>query len=662
MWRAVSRGYVQRQYAEFVQHSLTFGFDLGFDPQRLERKGQIIYQPYTSALENMAAVAKAVWKRVDAQKTLVLGPWRDRRHDIPYENCLCFPCGAVEKNPLYAPGEFRPVSDHTKSGFNGACAGEIYDHILNSHRQVAAFLKTGYVMLVSDVDGAFPLLPLSPSLWPYLLFLLPLYGGRKRLHLCCHLFADFGARFAPGAFYIFFVQVVLNMARSEYIIDLPAVVHVDDLALIGECPVEVNEQGDRLAKWAKSQAGVEFKRIKTRDASSRQLYIGLWWDSQYRSLELEERRLRAYIGLLFEYGKRGVMNLRERQSIAGKMQRGALALPPGARCLIQATYGMMCGLFLPWQRRRTTRMERNNYTTFALLLEHGQGLGLFDMSELPVAPVTLSDAARSRAWSGGGFVSACGCHHWQPYGSSASRKPIDEMEGDWFRLALERLGKKWAGKRVPFGVDNQAFQLSHFAGRSRAERLMNIIRHTFFLQLKYGCYIDMFWLSSAANLLADLLSRNRIEEFYHQVSISGFWNTPDFEYPQCYPDTGKVRTLADTTCVGSSVPDVQAFLSGNAPPRAEAQAAPENPAPVPQLARNIAQFERQRQAAVAQWECALGRPAAASAQVCRATSLPFSPACMGHRSPGSSDGAALPINRWGSGAHFDASSSAVPQF
>ena len=129
MWRAVSRGYVHMAHARFVAHSLTHGFDLGFDPARLARRGRIVHRPYSTAMDNMAAVAAAVWKRVESHKTVVLGEWTNRPHDIPFEDCLCFPCGAVEKNPLYAPGEYRPVSDHTKSGFNAACAGDIYQHV-----------------------------------------------------------------------------------------------------------------------------------------------------------------------------------------------------------------------------------------------------------------------------------------------------------------------------------------------------------------------------------------------------------------------------------------------------------------------------------------------------------------------------------------------------
>ena len=202
MWRAVSRGYVHDDHAAFVQHSLTHGFDLGFDPTRLARHGRIVYQPYASALENAEAVADAIFKRIDGLKTLCLGEWQYRPHDIPFDDCLVFPCGAVEKNPLYAPGEYRPVSDHTKSGFNPACIGDIYAHVLATHRDVAHFLQSGYVMLVSDVDGAFPILPLAPWLWPFMLFLAPLVmsaGRRARRGPRCRLALDHRRGDGPDA-------------------------------------------------------------------------------------------------------------------------------------------------------------------------------------------------------------------------------------------------------------------------------------------------------------------------------------------------------------------------------------------------------------------------------------------------------------------------------
>ena len=41
-----------------------------------------------------------------------------------------------------------------------------------------------------------------------------------------HLFGDFGTRYMPGCFYIFFVKVVVQMARSEMVLTLGIAVYV----------------------------------------------------------------------------------------------------------------------------------------------------------------------------------------------------------------------------------------------------------------------------------------------------------------------------------------------------------------------------------------------------------------------------------------------------
>ena len=114
--------------------------------------------------------------------------------------------------------------------------------------------------------------------------------------------------------------------------------------------------------------------------------------------------------------------------------------------------------------------------------------------------------------------------------------------------AAERLGAGWRGCRVPFGVDNRAFERSEVRGRSRAERLMFVIRRLFFLQLRFEFVLEMFWLSSEDNLLADLLSRDRLEEFWHHVSVSGLWATPAFVRVRVFPDIGRPRLRS--ACIG----------------------------------------------------------------------------------------------------------------
>ena len=69
-------------------------------------------------------------------------------------------------------------------------------------------------MAVDDIDAAFPLLPLSPILWPFFLFVWshPDHPGEEWVHW--HVCGDFGAKGLPGTFKIFFSDVVMGMARS----------------------------------------------------------------------------------------------------------------------------------------------------------------------------------------------------------------------------------------------------------------------------------------------------------------------------------------------------------------------------------------------------------------------------------------------------------------
>ena len=65
-------------------------------------------------------------------------------------------------------------------------------------------------------------------------FLWPLGARGNAASLILHLFADFGTRGMPGTFKVFMVDVVVQMARSEFVITLPLTVYVDDAALTGE--------------------------------------------------------------------------------------------------------------------------------------------------------------------------------------------------------------------------------------------------------------------------------------------------------------------------------------------------------------------------------------------------------------------------------------------
>ena len=77
------------------------------------------------------------------------------------------------------------------------------------------------------------------------------------------------------------------------------------------------------------------------------------------------------------------------------------------------------------------------------------------------APSVWTDASKSRAYTGGGFVSACGRYDFWKYGAKAQRKFIDYLEGDTVTVACQRLAHLWRGCVVCLYCDI-SFYTRHF--------------------------------------------------------------------------------------------------------------------------------------------------------------------------------------------------------
>ena len=542
MWRAVSRGFVQHDDAVFVARGLRWGFEAGI--QRGLLHGKRVFRNYKSAIDAMPQVVRATQKRIDGGKSIALGDWVWVREILREEidDYYVFPLGAVPK-PL-EPTEVRPASDHTKTGWNGATDMSALRHAITAASDVADLLHSGYFMYVSDVEAAFPMLPLAPWLWWFFLFRVPLASNAGRDTLCAHMFGDFGTRGMPGCFYIFYVRVVIPMARSERVVTLPIAVHVDDNAMIGAVAARVDAEMASLQHWATTVAGVDFKAIKDRRAAQRQLYIGFWWDSLARTRTLDEAKLVSYVRDLLAFASARTATLHDLRSLAGKAQRAVMTMPPGAACLLVNFFLLMAGLTLPWHKRRLPRGAKLDAHFLARMLELNLGRGYFSYDQFAWAPLVLSDASKSSAYAGGGYVVADGRYRFWSYGSSAARNPIDFLEGDTCLLACEDCAHTWRRCMVPFGLDNMSFQRSEARGRSRAPRLNDLLRGLFVLQVQHDFVLSSFWLSSEANALADDLSRDREASFLRAVWASGTW-APGC-VPVRHPRCGEVRRLTST--------------------------------------------------------------------------------------------------------------------
>jgi hypothetical protein len=194
---------------------------LGVDVDQMT--GHRWFSNYESATTvGRAGVAAAVAKRVDSGKTLALGPMGHglaQAKRCAYTSSCIFPMGAVAKALL--PGqtpdqlEWRPTSDHTRTGINATTDMTGLRFALNALDEIAWFFSTNWFMRVSDVADAFPNLPLHPDVWQYFLFRFFSSEGSDALQCYMHLPADFGASGCPGTFHLFYFKGVVQMARAE---------------------------------------------------------------------------------------------------------------------------------------------------------------------------------------------------------------------------------------------------------------------------------------------------------------------------------------------------------------------------------------------------------------------------------------------------------------
>ena len=96
---------------------------------------------------------------------------------------------------------------------------------------------------------------------------------------------------------------------------------------------------------------------------------------------------------------------------------------------------------------------------------------------------------------------------------------------------------------VQFFIDNAAFMQSGAKGRSRANRLNDLLRELFGLMIKFGFVIMWTWIATGDNVNADHLSRGRVAEFFRTVYETGVWT--EATVPEPMPDVGRTRTLPE---------------------------------------------------------------------------------------------------------------------
>ena len=133
---------------------------------------------------------------------------------------------------------------------------------------------------------------------------------------------------------------VVHMARAEQHSAYGGVRGRQHAYGVGQC---AGRCGDGVVPGVGARhviVGLVFKVAKDRLVAREQLALGFIWDS----VTLESRKLESYLALLSEYAGLPTLDLRQMQSMAGKLHRMLMTLPPGSACLAASLFELMSGL------------------------------------------------------------------------------------------------------------------------------------------------------------------------------------------------------------------------------------------------------------------------------------------------------------------------------
>jgi hypothetical protein len=171
---------------------------------------------------------------------------------------------------------------------------------------------------------------------------------------------------------------------------------------------------------------------------------------------------------------------------------------------------------------------------------------------LPVQPLKgrtraepcCTDASGGKT-AGGAWVTPSDYDAWQ-YKGKQKKLDIALLEGDAVFRYLKAKAHTLNGMLVPMYIDNQAFLYSLLKGYSASRKICSLVQQILMLCYDHDIYLDLFYITSANNIVADAASRQYWDIFHAHYNY--FW---------LFADTRAKQLKAKTEPTDNSQCDIQ---------------------------------------------------------------------------------------------------------
>lgn len=483
----------------FLVDGFKFGFRIPFQGVRQPR----VCTNHYSARENPSQVSKKIFKEV--QKGRILGPFLVP----PFRNFFSSPLSLVPKKE---PGAFRLIHDLSfpkgagtsiNEGISREDAVVVYDSIDTVVKLVKKFGMHA-LMAKTDIKDAFRLLPIHPSDRELLGFTWKNEEGQT-LFFCdaclpmglstsCQIFERFSCALQ------WVMETRYNAAMSHMI---------DDFFFIG--PADSVACSNALNNFLRvaQDIGIPIKEEKTVLPTTRIIIYGIEIDSKNMTARLPEDKVKKIQDMLEVFRRRKKVTLQELQSLVGLLNFATAVVQPG-RTFLRRLYDLMLGVKNPNHLIRLTVSARADLAAWHLFMSNfnGKSVFLFDHVVSSDAIRLFTDAAASV-----GYAAVLGSHWFaDSWKVDFQRHHINTLELFPIVLAMELWGQRLANHRVVFLSDNFTTVQVINHKSSRCPDMMRLVRRLVVVALAHNIAFSSEHIPGKTNMVADLLSRNKLQE------------------------------------------------------------------------------------------------------------------------------------------------------
>ena len=391
----------------------------------------------------------------------------------------------------------QPAGDSINDGIDPAEFSCSYTSVEAAIALIFEHGGRGALLAKADIKHAFRLIPVRPDQWCLL-------GFHWQGQLYFDIRLSFGSRSSPRIFNDF--ADCLEWLFSQHANSSAIRHYLDDFFLVAPDAATATRTYQTILNLA-AELGVPLAADKCTPPTTRLTLLGVVLDTQTMTISLPPDKVEGILSSLSSLQHRSKATKHELLSVVGKLVHASKCVPPG-RAFTRRILNAALTVVQPRHRVRITTQLRRDLRWWLEFLPRWNG------SFPLIAPI--DGRAHTSVYTDSSRLAGAAVHgdRWIAFTWPLSATEAAACSMSWLEMvpilaAVMTWGHLWRGQRVRIHCDNMGVVAIWRRGWSHSPLLMDAIRHLLFLAATAECILDLTYIRSGHNTVADALSRGR---------------------------------------------------------------------------------------------------------------------------------------------------------